>query len=67
LKGISDVESGKVKYTQKSKVEESIIEAKEEEIVNEVQEEVIEDKGSWFDGIFKKTKEWFEAEPDSEF
>ncbi len=68
LKGISDVESGKVKYTQKSQVEESIIEAKEEEeIVNEVKEEVTEDRGSWFDGIFKKTKEWFEAEPDSEF
>jgi cell division protein FtsA len=27
----------------------------------------IEDKPSWFNGIFKKTKEWFEAEPDAEF
>ncbi len=66
LKGISDVESGKVKYTQKSKVEESIIETKEE-ILDEVKEEVDIEKGTWFDGIFKKTKEWFEAEPDSDF
>jgi hypothetical protein len=23
--------------------------------------------GKWLETIFKKTKEWFEAEPDSEF
>jgi cell division protein FtsA len=26
-----------------------------------------EGKGSWFDNLFRKTKEWFEAEPDGEF
>ncbi len=65
LKGISDVESGKVVSTQKSKVEESIIEA-ETPAADAVTEDK-EEKGSWFDGIFKKTKEWFEAEPDSEY
>ena len=29
---------------------------------------VSEEKGaSWFDNVFKKTKEWFEAEPDMDF
>ncbi len=29
---------------------------------------VSEEKGpSWFDTVFKKTKEWFEAEPDLDF
>ncbi|MEO0044741.1 MAG: hypothetical protein RL329_4190 [Bacteroidota bacterium] len=25
------------------------------------------DKGRWYDNLFRKTKEWFEAEPDSDF
>jgi hypothetical protein len=26
-----------------------------------------EKESSWLDNIFKKTKEWFEAEPDMDF
>lgn len=45
----------------------------EEPVVNVVEEpkepsNVSEEKGaSWFDNVFKKTKEWFEAEPDMDF
>jgi cell division protein FtsA len=30
-------------------------------------DEELEEKPSWINGLFKKTKEWFEAEPDAEF
>ncbi len=54
LKGIEDYEAGKIPVT----------------VVEETQpkEEEIEDEGDkWYEQIFRKTKEWFEAEPDSEF
>ena len=61
LKGIADVEAGAIKYQEK----EELVDTREEE---HTEEEVLqEEKGSWLDGIFRKTKEWFEAEPDSEF
>lgn len=52
LKGFEDLEKGKIKYT----------ETKEEELAMEA-----EPAGKWYEQIFRKTKEWFEAEPDSEF
>ena len=58
LKGIEDFEKGRVVYETKDK-------EKEEEPVEEMVEEVAGDK--WDEQIFRKTKEWFEAEPDSEF
>lgn len=57
LKGIQDVEDGKIQI-------------QEEESYDENQEEVLEmadDGKPWYETIFKKTKEWFEAEPDTEF
>lgn len=58
LKGIEDFEKGRVVYETKAR-------EKEEEPVEEMVEEVAGDK--WYEQIFRKTKEWFEAEPDSEF
>ncbi|KAA3626791.1 MAG: cell division protein FtsA [Bacteroidetes bacterium] len=58
LKGIEDLETGRVVY-------DNYQEKKQEEPVEEVVEEVAGDK--WYEQIFRKTKEWFEAEPDSDF
>lgn len=61
LKGINDVEEGRVVYQS--------IETKQGPIENELKEEVLveSEAGKWFDSIFLKTKEWFQAEPDAEF
>lgn len=56
MKGIEDVEKGKVKTDVGPKKEEPVEE-----------EEEAETSGRWLEQIFKKTKEWFEAEPDSNF
>ncbi|MDF1865118.1 MAG: cell division protein FtsA [Saprospiraceae bacterium] len=58
MKGIQDVEDGKVVYEEKEPLQD--------------QEEGAElyanaNAQPWYESIFKKTKEWFEAEPDSEF
>lgn len=53
IKGWEDLENGKVRpYT------------KPEE---RSKEEAVETPNKWLESIFKKTKEWFEAEPDSSF
>jgi cell division protein FtsA len=60
LKGIEDLESGRVVY--------DIPEEKKEEVQEPVEEIVTEVEGDkWYEQVFRKTKEWFEAEPDSEF
>lgn len=57
LKGIDDVESGKVRVVEPK------VEAKEEK-----EPVVAEAEGNkWYEQLFRKTKEWFEAEPDAEF
>ena len=57
MQGIEDVESGKIRYASKEK-------KSEEAPVQEVEEAK---NGGWLENIFKKTREWFEAEPDTEF
>lgn len=57
LKGIEDVEQGRVK----SEVETPKKEVETQDDNNN------SNNGSWFDQIFRKTKEWFEAEPDANF
>lgn len=57
MKGIQDIEDGKVVY----ETEEPYPEAEREEVFEESNAQ------PWYESIFKKTKEWFEAEPDSEF
>jgi len=61
LKGFEDIDSGKVKIEEPKK-EEPVTELELEEQIKE------EANGpSWFDNVFKRTKEWFEAEPDRDF
>ena len=54
LKGIEDIEAGKI-----------IKEVKAKEEAEPVAVEEPQDK--WYEQIFRRTKEWFEAEPDAEF
>ncbi len=68
IKGIEDVESGKI--SKELYAEEEVFE--DEEIDTEIKVEEREpvaagENGKWYEQLFKKTKEWFEAEPDSEF
>ena len=56
LKGIRDVESGLVRYRKPAP-------EKQPELV----EETVEEKSAWYEQLFRKTKEWFEAEPDQDF
>lgn len=65
LKGIEYVEHNPV-------VEEEVVPEVEEtpEVVAEVEEEIVDEADTndkWYENIFRKTKEWFEAEPDREF
>jgi len=59
LKGIEDVEQGRVKTDAEAPKKE--LETQDENSSSS------SSNGSWFDQIFRKTKEWFEAEPDSNF
>ncbi len=53
MKGLDDLEAGLVHIP---------------EMVNEEEEEFEGDPSArWYEQLFRKTKEWFEAEPDSEF
>jgi cell division protein FtsA len=56
LKGIEDAEAGRV--DQQASYNNSSFLA--------TQKEKVKKSGRWFEQIFKKTKEWFEAEPDSD-
>lgn len=55
IKGLDDLEAGLIP----SEAEEP---AKEEDTTEEKAP-----AGNWYDQLFKRTKEWFEAEPDNEF
>lgn len=60
LKGIQDIESGLVKYPAKQEKVEA--RAQEEETLAAATSE-----STWYEQLFRKTKEWFEAEPDQDF
>ena len=55
LKGLDDLEAG------------LIPEMVEEQPGDEAEEPDKTNAGNWYDQLFKRTKEWFEAEPDNEF
>ena len=57
LKGIEDLEEGRIQYRD------------EEEPPTNSEEPILEESNTskWYEQIFRRTKEWFEAEPDSEF
>ena len=62
-KAANEVENGNINYEELLKEPEP-----ENKIVEElVEETTVDESGKWYDQLFKKTKEWFEAEPDSEF
>ena len=63
LKGITDIEEGRVVYSHY--IQEPKNDPEERELMEEVEE--VNGSGKWFDSIFQKTKEWFQAEPDAEF
>ena len=65
IRGIESVENGTIDY--KDFIEEKVVE--EEATVNVSKQEAIavNDSKPWYEELFKKTKEWFETEPDSEF
>ena len=63
-KGIEDVESGRIKY--------NLVEPKAAPVVEKPKEEVkpvaeVPEEKNWLNGLFQKTKEWFETEPDTGF
>ena len=77
LQGFADVDAGKVYISRKQREDEAKAraeaqaKAKAEELARtqEQKEEVTEQAGAgstWLDSMFKKTKEWFEAEPDQD-
>lgn len=57
MKGIQDVESGRVRLQPEKEPEKQPVEVEEEK----------EATGPWYEQLFRKTKEWFETEPDKEF
>ena len=65
LKGIEDVRAGRVRYVrqQEQAVPQEAV-TPEAEAPSTPQPDT---KKPWFENIFNRTKEWFEAEPDSEF
>ena len=65
IKGINEVENGNIDYNEllkEPKVENKVEEKLVEETLHEEKE-----SGKWYEQLFHKTKEWFEAEPDAEF
>ena len=62
LQGFADIDAGRIVVKKKKP---AVPEKTEEEIA--VEKQAAEDQPSWFDSMFKKTKEWFEHEPDRDF
>ena len=79
LQGFADLDAGKINPViarkqaaaeAKAKAEAEAAAAKAAEEKAGAQEQGKNEKasaGAWLDNVFKKTKEWFEAEPDSDF
>ncbi len=70
LKGIHDLEEGRVRYddarplTQQQQAQQQDDDQELEEVDSNGNSR---QPNTWYDKIFQKTKEWFQAEPDSEF
>ena len=66
LKGINSIEIGKINYDDfLEKEEPPVVEDQEEEELMVTTQQ--DDSGKWYEQLFKRTKEWFETEPDTEF
>ncbi len=66
MKGIQDVEEGKVRYQEPVSNQSAAAQAVEEMEAAELSSEG-GNNGGLFNKIFQKTKEWFQTEPDAEF
>lgn len=66
MKGIQDVEEGKVRYQEPVSNQSAAAQAVEEMEAAELSSEG-SNNGGLFNKIFQKTKEWFQTEPDAEF
>ena len=63
IKGLDDIESGRIKVTQSQ-----VADITNPQIAVEKPELATADAGeSWTEKIFKRVKDFFEADPDSEF
>ncbi|MEM9821062.1 MAG: cell division protein FtsA [Bacteroidota bacterium] len=70
IKGINSVESGLIDYKDFLEKEKPVeVPAVEEVVENTTVPPVYESNGqkTWYGELFRKTKEWFETEPDAEF
>ena len=67
LKGIEDVRQGKVSYRHVQPAPRAQPVAAEAPAEAETEQSETNEKSTWYEGIFQKAKDWFEAEPDSEF
>lgn len=70
IKGLNDIESGKIQVDEEDLVEDQAGESQTDEANSQKQdlraENAIEKDGKWYDLLFNKTKEWFAEEADSE-
>ena len=64
LKGFDDLEQNKIRSATAAPEPEPEAEEPEEAMAGATTDD---NGGKWLETIFKRTKEWFEAEPDSEF
>ncbi|MEM6397059.1 MAG: cell division protein FtsA [Bacteroidota bacterium] len=62
LQGFADIDAGRVVDAGATAKEKEPDPAEVQEL-----ETADADKAGWFDNLFRKTKEWFEAEPDKDF
>ncbi len=61
LKGIERVEAGELVYSHEIKV--PVV----EEVVEEIPEEILTKEDKSYSKVFKRIRDWFEAEPDAEY
>ncbi|MEM9835101.1 MAG: cell division protein FtsA [Bacteroidota bacterium] len=64
LQAFTDIDAGRI---MPAPVKSTVEEVEEVEKEKETVVEATAMNGSWLDRAFRKTKEWFEAEPDSDF
>lgn len=67
MKGIQDVEEGKVRFESLQQPQHTAAQAVEEMEAAGLSNEPTANGGGLFNKIFQKTKEWFQTEPDAEF
>ena len=67
LKGIEEMEAGQHQFEEQYQEPVAVAAPVEEEDLEEEHEDNQDNGGSWYTELFKKTKEWFEAEPDTKF